>query len=373
MRAELQMNWDFGLDAQDPRLVLARRLRALREDHFPGKKVTQQQLARALGGVSVPLISSWESQTSPRTPPLARLEAYSALFATARAFDAVPNGEVIAASLTDEERAAMSELRRELMQLRSAAMRASAADPDPEVTEVSLSKGPWYLPEGKIVTIVCARLPQRMIDRIPYGDEEDPDHIELLTYSELDSLFELHGHLRAANPAKDVYIRQSRRLASDDLTSHVAMLGGVDWNELTKTTLERLELPVRQVADWSTDDGQFFEVDDGGVVKQFRPNLEQAGGKTILHEDIALFVGAVSPFNRERRVTICSGMYGRGTLGVVRAFTDANFRDRNAEYVASRFGDCECYCILSRVPVIHGRTLTPDWSTGEHILFEWSR
>ena len=43
-----------------------------------------------------------------------------------------------------------------------------------------------------------------MLDRMPYTDVEDPDYIELLTYSELSALFELHGHLRAANPANQV-------------------------------------------------------------------------------------------------------------------------------------------------------------------------
>jgi transcriptional regulator with XRE-family HTH domain len=361
------------VDAQDPRLVLARRLRTLREEQFAGRKITQQQLARALGGVSVPLISSWESQASPRIPPLARLDAYALLFATERSFETAPGGYPAAVSLSEDEQATMNELKRELRQLRSAALRASTAEPEPGESEVSLSMGPWYLPEGKVITIVCARLPDHMIKTIPYTDVDDPDYIEFLTYSELDSLFELHGHIRAANPAKDVYLRVSGHLAPDDYTSHLALLGGVDWNEMTQTTLERLQLPVRQVADWTTEGAQYFEVDDKGVSSQYRPVLEKSGDKEILLEDVALFVCAVSPFNRKRKVTICNGMYGRGTLGVVRALTDASFRDRNAEYLASRFGDSECYCILSRVPVVHGRTLTPDWSLGEHTLFEWSR
>jgi hypothetical protein len=96
-----------------------------------------------------------------------------------------------------------------------------------------------------------------------------------------------------------------------------------------------------------------------------------AGGKGILREDVALFARAVNPLNRKRTVTICHGMYGRGTYGAVRALTDALFRDRNAEFVQSRFGSSETYCILMRVPVIDGATLTPDWTTGEYTLFEW--
>ena len=38
------------MNDHDPRQVLARRLRALREEHWPGRKVNQAQLAAALSG-----------------------------------------------------------------------------------------------------------------------------------------------------------------------------------------------------------------------------------------------------------------------------------------------------------------------------------
>ena len=57
--------------------------------------------------------------------------------------------------------------------------------------------------------------------------------------------------------------------------------------------------------------------------------------------------------------------------GAVRALTDARFRDRNSDYLRTRFGDSDTYCILTRVPIVNGTTLTPDWTTGENTLFEW--
>jgi hypothetical protein len=93
----------------------------------------------------------------------------------------------------------------------------------------------------------------------------------------------------------------------------------------------------------------------------------------VLQEDVALFARAVNPYNRKRTVTILSGMYGRGTYGVVRALTDSNFRDRNAEYVRSQFGQSDTYCIVSRVPIIQGKTLTPDWTIDDNVLFNWHR
>lgn len=64
-------------------------------------------------------------------------------------------------------------------------------------------------------------------------------------------------------------------------------------------------------------------------------------------------------------------MYGRGTYGAVRALTDANFRDRNSEYLQSAFGGNETYCILTRVQIVNGATLTPDWTLNDYTLFKW--
>jgi hypothetical protein len=304
------------------------------------------------------------------------------------------------ADMSEQERQTMAELKRELMHLRSEAQRATPsparAARDGEIEE-SLSAGPFRFADGHQVTIVCAQWPLKMLKQIPYTDVNDPDYIELLTYSELDALFELHGHIRASNPTSQVYRRVTGKLTSDDYSSHLISLGGVDWNLATSTALKWLPLPVRQIADWETPGGQYFAVEENGKTARHAAVLEDVGTdgdhgmtdgadiesdlalygpakeKGILREDVALFARAVSPFNRKRTVTICNGMYGRGTYGVVRALTDARFRNRNAEYLESRFGSSEAYCILSKVPIVNGVTLTPDWTSGDYKLFEWSR
>lgn len=361
------------MDSQDPRQLLARRLRALREESWPGRKITQPQLARALGGVSVPLISSYESQTTPRIPPLSRLNDYAALFATTRSFDD-PGHLISPQDMSDEELQVMNELKRELTDLRNRAMRAGAATTDRDQADeisVSLSSGPWRFGDGNDITVVCAQWPRDMLEKIPYTTVDDPDYIELLTYSELDSLFELYGHLRAANPTNQVNFRTASKLAPDDYTTHLVTLGGIDWNTATSSALANLELPVQQVADWDTEGGQYFEVEESGAKAYFRPVLEESDGQTVLREDVALFARAVNPFNRKRTITICNGMYGRGTYGAVRALTDKRFRDRNAEYVRSRFGGCDSYCVLTRVQIVDGVALTPDWTSDYYKLFEW--
>jgi hypothetical protein len=372
------------VDSEDPRRLLAERLRSLREHAVPEHKITQPELAQALGDgkpLSVPLISSWESMANPRIPPMPRIEGYAALFGAPRCFEIAPPRRLSMDEMTRDERRAVAELHSELTHLRQGALRATTpgvlpSQFQPSEVEESLNSGPWRFPDGNTITIVCARWPPDMLERIPYSDRDDPDYIEMLRYSELDALVELHGHLRAANPANQVYLRTGDELVSDDYTSHLALLGGIDWNPATTDLLNRLQLPVRQVADWTKRDGQYFEVEENGqkvrhgAVVDRSPD-EDRGGKGILREDVALFARAVNPLNSKRTVTICSGMYGRGTYGAVRALTDSRFRDRNADYLRKQFGGSETYCVLTKVTIANGATVTPDWTASGTILFEW--
>jgi hypothetical protein len=345
-------------------------------------KVKQLQLAAALGGngkrsVSVPLISSWESQTSPVIPPVSRLEDYATFFATARSFDGQAGRLLSPDEMTEQEHDARDELVAELTRLRNDALGANnpgAGRPSGahEIAE-SLDAGPWRFRDGNSVTIVCAQLPQDMLNRMPYADPLDPDFIAMYRYTDLDALFELHGHLRAANPTSQVDLRAAGQLVSDDYTAHLVSLGGVDWNDATSSMLGRLELPVRQVAEWDKQDGAYFEVVENDRTRRHLPHLEESGGRKILLEDVALFARAVNPYNRKRFVSICNGMYGSGVYGAVRALTDARFRDRNGEYLRERFAGSASFCILTRVKVVNGVTLTPDWTIPGTRLFEWSR
>src|SRR5258706_10859230 len=112
--------------ASDPRQLLARRLRALREDRWPDIKVTQSQLARALSAdrpVSVPLISSWESLTNPKIPPIPRLAAYASFFATMRSMTGQESRILDAGSLTRAENASRDMPFMKLLRLPSLVLR----------------------------------------------------------------------------------------------------------------------------------------------------------------------------------------------------------------------------------------------------------
>jgi transcriptional regulator with XRE-family HTH domain len=351
----------------DPRQELARRLKALRDEHWPNHGVTQLQLAEALGGkkpLSVSLISSWENQAKPVTPPMPRLASYAAFFATLRTIEQEPARLVPVSQMTAEERAGRDRLLSELTDLRAAAMRS----PDRTVNVELAKSGLWRFPPEENVTIVCAQLPAELREGFMYADPASPDYVELYTYADLDALIELYGHIRAFNPDAQVHFRTAQELLPDDYTTHLVLLGGVDWNVVTRALLDRVELPVRQVARHAESQLGGFEVKSEKRSQLFVPELDDSGQ---LIADVAHFYRSLNPFNAKRTVTICNGMYGRGTLGAVRALTDARFRDRNEAYVRQRFAGAETFSIIVRVSVLMGQLLTPDWTVPETRLHEW--
>jgi transcriptional regulator with XRE-family HTH domain len=355
----------------DARQALARRLRTLREQHWPGIAITQHQLAQALGGrkpLSISLISSWENTTRPSVPPDRRLEAYATFFATSRSVENEPYRVLMLSQLDDNERTAREELWQELKDLRNQAVATepggqSAAPPQ-------ISRGFWHFGDDNIVTIVCAELPRELRASFgTYANPESPDYVALYTYADLDSLIELYGHIRAANPTTQVHFKTVQELLPDDYTSHLVLLGGVDWNVVTRELLERTVLPVRQVARHVESDIGGFEVrQENGDSQLFAPQLDSDGQ---LVEDVAHFYRGPNTFNAKRTVTICNGMYGRGTLGVVRALTDARFRERNNSFLTRHFADSRAFSILTRVSVLMGQVLTPDWTQQETRMHEW--
>ncbi|MFB9177346.1 helix-turn-helix transcriptional regulator [Dactylosporangium sucinum] len=345
---------------------MAHRLKSLRIDGA----LTQSQLAKALG-VSPPLISSWETAGKPDLPPAIRINAYARLFCTDRS---VSNGRVRMLDedeLDADERARRRELEEELLALRDAANgnhgTAQAAGPVSEELR-RLHSGPLYFADGRPVTIVCARLPRDMRKGMPYTDPSEPDYTEAYTLADLDTLLELQGHIRAANPLSQVVIRADDSLTGDDLTTHLVLLGGVDWNFLTRSLLDRLDVPVTQVGRLGDDEtAAAFQVRHDGDTVTFAPRL--IGSELV--EDVAHFYRAPNPYNRLRTVTIFNGMFGRGTYGAVRSLTDERFRDRNGGYLASRFADRDTFSILTSVQIVRGEVLTPDWTVPETRLHEW--
>ena len=441
--------------------ALALRLRDLRTQ-WPGVVVTQRQLAEALG-VSVPLISSWESTTAAALPSENWLQAYARFFATERSVDAEKPRLLELRELTAEEERARRELIDELVELREAALRPSVA----RHQTGALGGRFYYFPDGQPVRIISGRLSPYEVqpspptvelldaarrlralvgDDAPAGVDEalaeldryvpavevlrglvdlgwtrraeidqadwyrlargfvgggvqyanpwHPNAIHSLWNGDMDAVIELHGHVRAENPGTDVRWILDSEVQPDDLTAgHVVILGGTtSFFSGAGGPLDylrrRLDLPVEPV--FPDDDreygGQFIvRLDDegrpslsGDRQERHAPRfLEKDGarvsdhGQPLLEYDVALLWRTANPLNTSATVTVCNGIFSRGTYGAVRALTDAHLRARNEKYLAEHL-DLTNFWMLLHVPVFSSPTgaltVTPDLSRPFHRL-----
>lgn len=347
---------------------LGTKLRELRESHF-GYRITQRALGRALSGgdgLSAPLISSWEKGSA--TPTKRWISAYATFFATTRSVEGGSLRLLREDDLTSDERADREKLLRELNSLRSSAARAGSAEAVPDLRRAL--GGPWHFPDGMPVRIVCAEIPEGQRNPLATPTHPTLPSGELYSFGAIDALFELHGHIRAANPRSNVEVRKTSAMTEDDFTAHVVILGGVDWNKAARRISQLIPgFPVRQVSDEKDPRHAYFEISSSGETAKHGAVLSD---DDELIWDVGLLVRAPNPANRKRTLTICCGMYSLGTWAVVRTLTDERFRDRNAAYVDERFGGEDAFGLLMRILVLNGdEALTPDWTIPETRLYEW--
>jgi hypothetical protein len=349
--------------AQPGLQLLAQRLRELREQRWPELRLTQAALAKGLGSeerLSSATVSSWESPYTPKLPPRSRLTAYARFFATLRSVEGDQPRLLPLDALTDDEREAYQALEAELLALHDAAKKTSAKD------EVAV-RGSWHFSDSGPVTLICAQLPKTETGSL--AEPADPNYTELLSYADLDALVELHGHIRAENPAMDVFFKLSSSVVPDDLSGHVVLLGGIAWNEITQRLSEMTKLPVRQIEDPEIQTGEIFVVEQDGGDERFLPQWGD-GGETLV-EDVGLIARTPNPLNSNRSLTICNGVHSRGVLGAVRALTDARLRDSNERYMIKNFAHSSNFAILMRVSVIAGQAMTPDFHAAGCVRYQW--
>lgn len=385
---------------------LADRLRRLRQSE--SSDLTQRDLAEVLG-TSPALISSWESGQA--VPPEHRLETYGRFFGAPRIDSDGSPRLSDQDELSTEEFRHVQELIEELVQLREETVR-----PQSSATRDAGALGGrfWHFPDGQAITILCTPMSRRQLglnedgtvppDAPPiaaYSRRSHPNYIGALRNADSDALVELVGHIRAENPTADVRWRTFDQVRDpDELTGHLVILGGadappsvagstdsLDAENLVGPFVSRLELPVqsriRPGGDEEFDVEFVVTVDEsdeptylGPREEVYRPRFRRTperetvrlDGFPQLDYDVALVARKTNPLNVSARITLCVGGFSRGTYGAVRTFADARLRARNERYVRDHVPNDNDFWMLFYVPVVGGRTITPDLERAYHRL-----
>jgi transcriptional regulator with XRE-family HTH domain len=345
-------------------IQLAQKLRAFREQ--AGLKQSELAVIFTEDGrqVSSAAVSSWERPKDPVLLPENRVEPYARLFT----LTGTPRRILPESQLSPEQH---ERRRQTIAELRGLMDRARGGEAPADVVRADAHRS-WFFADGGPVVIVVPDAGEGAVG--PLADETHPNHTAVHRYADLDALIELHGHIRAENdPALPVFFKPASKVEADDLSGHLVLIGGIGWNPVTRRLLRLLErLPVRQFESEKLESGDLFAVGHGADERLFEPVWSKTNGEAAreLEEDVGLLARVPNPFNSSRTLTLCNGIHSRGVLGAVRALTDAQVREANEAYLARRFPHDE-YGLLVRVPVFHGRALSPDFLTPDNILFAW--
>jgi hypothetical protein len=401
-------------DVTDAQRVLAQRLRDLRAQLVPGRTVLQREVAEALSA-SVALVSSWESLTSPVVPPEDRLATYARFFATARSVgDGSPGSSRLVPDLTGDEEATRRALIDELVRLREEALADSAS---PSRQTGALGGRFWHFPDGQPIRIITSKLSRRALtslsartpdadgphEPVPYANPWHPNYIESLWDGDRDATLELFGHIRAENPSSEVRIFTADKVTHNHLTGHVVILGqGDTFGRPGESTLDwmvkRHNLPWRarlpEGGDEEFDSEIVVTLDSLGAPAYYpdgespldedvhRPvflrdasgdadSRKLVAGYPQLEYDVAILARQPNELNLSATLTVCAGIFSRGTYGAVRALTDANLRARNEQWLYDHV-DPDDFWMFFQVPVFPAldgaETVTPDLERPFHRL-----
>jgi transcriptional regulator with XRE-family HTH domain len=327
-----------------PDQTLGQRLRALRLE----RGFKQDRVADALG-VKPPSISAYERGTT--VPKPAHLRSYAALFASPRWLDPDAPRRVTPDHLHPDERETFRKLNGELTQLAGRAAQQTA-------TTTSVTPF-WSFPDGADIRLFCGQLSAESAGR--YASVDDHNYMRLRNAADLDSLFELWGHVRRLNPDSDVrYVLGSP--GPDDLTGHVVVIGNIAQMQGAGRLMPAGTIPITQVVDDKLD-GEVFEVD--GV--RYEPDIQD--GRVV--EDVGLIARVPNPRNSDHTLTICSGVFTRGVYGAVRALTDRRMRDSNADFLREHFNGSDSFALLTRVDVTGDTVITPELRVVRNRRYEW--
>jgi hypothetical protein len=230
-------------------------------------------------------------------------------------------------------------------------------------------QGSFQFDAGPVI-VVCPDAPLDM--RGPLADERSVNFTKMQAYADLDALIEIYGHLRAENPTLDVFHRLASEVVSDDLSSHIILLGGFTWNRVTRRFQSALsQIPITQTAVDDLKGGDIFRVEQSKGGRTFYPEYQDFGEGREVVADVGYLARLQNPFKVNRTLTICNGIHSRGVLGSVRCLTDTRVRQENEKYLADRFSAGD-FAMLLRVPVVANETLSPDLQDPDARLYEWA-
>ncbi len=227
----------------------------------------------------------------------------------------------------------------------------------------------WGIKNRDSVVLVCSELD----DPEEKQNLEPREFIYSLKYGDVDAYFEAVTTLLRLYP--DLRLRvvsageaQGARM---DLTKHLVLIGGPDYNAVTEHVLGR---NVTRFDYRSPDSAARSEDHPEEIALYDRIRKKEFSHETDMR-DFGYFERIVNPNNPDARIILIGGCHTIGVAGAVKSFSMADSEDgaippnvlRNASLVAKRVGKRKEFSVLVEVERV-GQTISVPVVKNENIM-----
>jgi hypothetical protein len=284
------------------------------------------------------------------------------LFCSKRSFASATLRLLSDDELTEPEQKREAELYHELLTLRERVHTAEgsaspAAQPGQHTSSI------WRFPDGEAVSIVCSEAP----DPPAYANLSHLNYSRYARHIHLDTLIDIFGQVRADNPTSMIRILAPEELTQDFGLNHLVIIGDAALYYIAPYFAP--DIPLPQAAAVLNGENHFFNCQVNGESRKFTSSRDDDGA---LVEDVGLIARGPHPYVHRRTVTVISGITSRGVHGAAMCFTDSHVRVTNEQYLESKLGSSDAFCLLINIPVRNHVALPPNlWRDGTR-LYEWS-
>ena len=217
----------------------------------------------------------------------------------------------------------------------------------------------WGLKNGDAVTVVCSELDNPVVRQ----NVEPREFIYSLKYGDVDAFFEVVVTLLRLYPNIKLHVMSAGEVEDTrlDLTRHLIVIGGPDYNSLAERVLS-----------WRITQFEYRSPDSPSQSAQHPDEIviyDKLAGKEYCHtdntKDFGYFERTVNPHNPDSRLVLIGGCHTIGVTGAVKAFSMAESDEgkiprgvlRNALTVAKRIRREKSFSVLVQAERI-GQTIS---------------
>lgn len=208
------------------------------------------------------------------------------------------------------------------------------------------------------IIIVCGELTGTFKPK--QANRKSHEYVNLARYADQDALVETLKLLPKFFPDTEVEYYTSKELPQSKLRSNLIVIGGPDFNQITKELIDNISFPFQ----YRTHGFETYFYDK---VNKLRFEIKERRGQII--EDYGLFAHFSNPLTSNTSIIMIGGLQTFGVLGAIKAFAMNSNGRSNTKKILKQNQRGKDFAVLIPVKVLHAQPADSNVDMGSYHSF----